>query len=78
MAVYLTKGAIVEISGWVEAQSWENREGKVQADLVCSVDNVKLFGSTAANADETPKKDKKADKKATVAAGGGDDDDLPF
>jgi len=77
LAVYLVKGAIVEISGWVEAQTWENREGKIQADLVCSVDNVKLFGSTAAKADETPKA-KKAEKKAVAAGGGDDDDDLPF
>lgn len=76
LAVYLTKGAIVEISGWVEAQTWEKADGKVQADLVCSVDNVKLFGSNGAKTDDKPK-DKKADKKA-VAAGTGDDDDLPF
>ena len=77
LAVYLTKGAIVEISGWVEAQTWDTRGGKTQADLVCSVDNVKLFGSTAVKQQETPK-EKKTDKKTTVAAGGGDDDDLPF
>jgi len=77
LAVYLTKGAIVEISGWVEAQTWENREGKVQADLVCSVDNVKLFGSAAAKTDNTPN-EKKAGKKSAVTAGGTDDDDLPF
>lgn len=77
LAVYLTKGAIVEISGWVEAQTWETREGKTQADLVCSVDNVKLFGSTAPKTEEAAK-GKKTDKKTTVAAGGGDDDDLPF
>ncbi|NOW96001.1 single-stranded DNA-binding protein [Mucilaginibacter sp. SG564] len=72
LAVYLTKGAIVEISGWVEAQTWETREGKTLADLVCSVDTVKLFGSNGTKQSETTK-----DKKA-VAAGGGDDDDLPF
>jgi single-strand DNA-binding protein len=78
LAVYLTKGAIVEISGWVEAQTWENREGKVQADLICAVDNVKLFGSNGTKPNDTIEaKEKKADKKA-VAAGGGDDDDLPF
>jgi single-strand DNA-binding protein len=77
LAVYLTKGAIVEISGWVEAQTWTQQDGTVRADLICSVDNVKLFGSTAAKADDTPK-DKKAGKKAAVAAGGGNDDDLPF
>ena len=76
LAVYLTKGAIVEISGWVEAQTWEKSDGKVQADLVCSVDNVKLFGSNGTKPTEATK-DKKADKKA-VAAGGGDEDDLPF
>jgi len=76
LAVYLTKGAIVEITGWVEAQLWEKTDGKNQADLVCSVDTIKLFGSNGTKPTETAK-DKKADKKA-VAAGGGDDDDLPF
>ena len=75
LAVYLTKGAIVEISGWVEAQTWENREGKIQADLVCSVDTIKLFGKTTAKPAETAD-EKKAEKKKAVA--GGDDDDLPF
>ena len=75
LAVYLTKGAIVEISGWVEAQTWENREGKIQADLVCSVDTIKLFGNTTAKPAETAD-EKKAEKKKAVA--GGDDDDLPF
>ncbi|UOE52542.1 single-stranded DNA-binding protein [Mucilaginibacter sp. SMC90] len=77
LAVYLTKGAIVEISGWVEAQTWETREGKVQADLVCSVDNVKLFGSNGTKAEDKPADKKKAAKKETAAAGA-DDDDLPF
>lgn len=76
LAVYLTKGAIVEISGWVEAQTWENRDGKVQADLICSVDNVKLFGSTAPKTGDKPKEIKAA-KKETVTTGA-DDDDLPF
>jgi len=76
LATYLTKGAIVEISGWVEAQAWENRDGKYQADLICSVDTVKLFGTNGVKPNDAPQH-KKAEKKA-VAAGGGDDDDLPF
>jgi len=77
LAVYLTKGAIVEISGWVDAQTWTQQDGTVRADLVCSVDNVKLFGSNGTKNNDAPK-DKKAEKKTAVAAGGGDDDDLPF
>lgn len=76
LAIYLTKGAIVEISGWVEAQTWENRDGKTQADLVCSVDTVHLWGSSNPKPAEEAK-GKKADKKAAVGAGA-DDDDLPF
>ncbi|SEN01042.1 single-strand binding protein [Mucilaginibacter gossypiicola] len=76
LAVYLTKGAIVEISGWVEAQTWENRDGKVQADLVCSVDTVKLFGNTTAKAADKTEEKKAQSKKAV--AGGEEDDDLPF
>lgn len=77
LAVYLTKGAIVEISGWVEAQTWKQQDGTVRADLICSVDNVKLFGAAGVKPNDAPK-DKKAGKKEAVAAGGEDDDDLPF
>jgi single-strand DNA-binding protein len=76
LADYLTKGAIVEISGWVEAQSWENREGKAQADLVCTVDTIKLFGGNTPKQAEKPIEKKAEKKKAT--ANGADDDDLPF
>jgi single-strand DNA-binding protein len=78
LAVYLTKGAIVEISGWVEAQTWENREGKVQADLVCSVDNVKLFGSNGVKTEDKAQDKKKAAAKKDTVSAGADDDDLPF
>jgi len=77
LAMYLTKGAIVEVSGWVEAQTWENRDGKTQADLVCSVDTIKLFGGNGTKPAETIG-DKKAEKKKAVANGASDDDDLPF
>ncbi len=75
LAIYLTKGAIVEISGWVEVKTWENKDGKTQANLTCAVDNVKLFGSAVAKQGE--KADKKAVKKTAVAAEQ-EDDDLPF
>ncbi|WP_158828968.1 single-stranded DNA-binding protein [Mucilaginibacter lacusdianchii] len=74
LADYLTKGAVVEISGWMEAEAWTDREGIVHPRLVCNVDNIKLFSAAAKGSAENPQADKKA------AAGGEtpDDDDLPF
>jgi len=74
LAIYLTKGAIVEINGLIEAEAWTDKTGKVQANLTCSVDTIKLY-STAGKA--VPAEGPKAEK---VNAGGTppDDDDLPF
>lgn len=75
LAEYLLKGVIVEVSGWMEAEAWTNREGEAQANLTCNVDNVKLFGGTAKPAEKPASEDKK--EKVAVTAGG-DEDDLPF
>jgi single-strand DNA-binding protein len=74
LAIYLTKGAIVEINGLIEAEAWTDKQGKAQANLTCSVDNIKLYGS-AANASASTKAE-----KVPVSSGGTPpgDDDLPF
>jgi single-strand DNA-binding protein len=74
LAIYLTKGAIVEINGLIEAEAWTDKTGKAQANLTCSVDTIKLY-STAGKA--VPGEETKAEE---VNAGGTppDDDDLPF
>ncbi|QJD96029.1 single-stranded DNA-binding protein [Mucilaginibacter robiniae] len=72
LADYLTKGAVVEVSGWMEAEAWTDREGNVHPRLVCNVDTIKLFSTTAkAETAETAE----TTKAANTAA---DDDDLPF
>jgi len=81
LAEYLTKGTIVEINGWMEAEAWKDNEGNVHANLTCSVDNVKLFGGNGAKPAETDKgaKGKAKEKtKAAAATTAGDEDDLPF
>lgn len=72
LADYLIKGAVVEISGWIEAEAWNDREGVAHPRLVCNVDTIKLF-SVAAKAETTATTEKA--KAANTAA---DDDDLPF
>jgi single-strand DNA-binding protein len=76
LADYLKKGAIVEISGWMEAEAWTDREGNIQANLACNVDTIKLFGGTVKSA-EQPAAKENGKQKAAVAAGA-DEDDLPF
>jgi len=79
LAEYLTKGAIVEISGWMEAQAWVNKNNEAQARLICSCDTIKLFSSPA-KAEEQAEATNTAKAKAKQSAGtaGADDDDLPF
>jgi single-strand DNA-binding protein len=86
LADYLTKGAIVEISGWVEAQYWTDREGKVHPRLNCNVDTIKLFSAAPKQAaEQTTAKANKNDRifmgdavAAVDNTGMNDDDDLPF
>ena len=77
LAIYLTKGAIVEINGLIEAEAWTDKNGQAQANLTCSVDTIKLY-STAANANSSAST--QAEQKVPVSSGGTppDDDDLPF
>lgn len=72
IAEFLKKGTVVQITGWMEAQAWKNRDDEPQATLVCSVDKIDLFGKPAERQNEKPKEKKKA------TAGAADEDDLPF
>ena len=76
IAEYLTKGAVVEISGWLEAQGYQSKNDGIKARLICTCDTIKLFSLISKS--EQPKE---AQEKKAVAAGAGnqpDDDDLPF
>lgn len=76
LADYLTKGAVVEVSGWLDTRSWVDNKGEAQARMVCNVDTIKLFSAppkaasaTAATAQPNIKASADTNK---------DDDDLPF
>ncbi len=73
LADYLRKGVVVEISGWVEAEAWNDREGVAHPRLVCNVDAIKLFTSGSKAEEDVPKIRKQAAAGQTP-----DDDDLPF
>jgi single-strand DNA-binding protein len=76
IAEYLTKGAVVEISGWMEAQGYQSKSDGIKAKLTCNCDTIKLFSLTAKSGQVSEAKPKKA-----VTAGANanpDDDDLPF
>jgi single-strand DNA-binding protein len=73
IAEFLKKGTVVQITGWMEAQAWANRDGEPQATLICSVDKIELFGKPAEK-----QSDKPAEKKKKATAGATDEDDLPF
>jgi single-strand DNA-binding protein len=74
VAVYLTKGSLVECAGRIGANAWTNKEGEVKASLTFHVNNIKLHGrpnnGNAATAPVVPI------TSAPVAAAVADD--LPF
>lgn len=74
IAEYLTKGAVVEISGWMEAQGYQSKKDGIQARLICTCDTIKLFSTIAKN---VAKPVPQAVAPYTTGAGA-DDDDLPF
>ena len=76
IAEYLTKGAVVEISGWMEAQGYQSKSDGIKARLICTCDTIKLFSLTAKS--EQPEKAKEKKAVSTGAANQPDDDDLPF
>lgn len=77
LAIYLAKGAIVEINGLIEAEAWTDKTGQAQANLTCSVDTIKLFSSTSTKA-SAEAQEKTAKQKARSEGDAPDDDDLPF
>lgn len=71
---YLTKGAVVEIQGWVDAEAYQSTKDGLRARLVCTCDTIKLFSAL-------PKSEPKAEQKELAgapSANSGADDDLPF
>jgi single-strand DNA-binding protein len=74
VAEYLKKGTVVEISGWVDAQAWVNRDGDAKANLRCDVETLKLYGSQKNGHEEKPA----AKKTTAVKTGTDNNDDLPF
>ncbi|QEM06436.1 single-stranded DNA-binding protein [Mucilaginibacter rubeus] len=78
LAIYLTKGAIVEINGWVEAEAYlSNKDQTAKSRLVCSVDKIKLFSSLS-SAPRTEAEPEKVENNPPYTTGAGADDDLPF
>ncbi|SDH29340.1 single-stranded DNA-binding protein [Mucilaginibacter gossypii] len=73
IAEYLTKGAVVEISGWMEAHGYQSKKDGIRARLICTCDTIKLFSLVA-------KAEPKAEEKETApyTTGAVADDDLPF
>ena len=73
MAVYLTKGTLVECYGRIGANAWTNKEGEVKASLTFHVNTIKLHGRSASgNTTTTPVVPMTTAPAAAVA------DDLPF
>lgn len=81
VADYLTKGTIVEITGWMEARAWVAGNGEAKANLTCSVETIKLFGNSNPAKETKPNKAKERQTtaiKPAVVPADVEEDDLPF
>jgi len=81
VAKYLTKGTLVELTGWVYARAWTGRDGEPQAGLNFTTSQIKFHGGGKQT--KTAKVQDSREKTQTNAVANtfnGDfgDDDLPF
>lgn len=76
LAEFLSKGAVVEILGWVEAQAYQSQTKGLQSRLICTCDSIKLFSPMVKSADPAGSVEKRA--VTAVTSTNADDDDLPF
>ena len=70
IAAYLTKGILVELSGRIGVDAWNNMQGEAKAALRFHVSTIKLHGR--------PNRISTDSKPVAVPAGTGATDDLPF
>ena len=68
IAAHLKKGQLVELSGRIGAQAWNDKEGKPKASLTMNVADIKFHGKVVSGNGPQPPKNQ------TVTA----EDDLPF
>ena len=71
MAKYLTKGALVELSGRIGVDSYKDMQGEAKASLTMHVNSIKLHGSPKGEAGRPA-------VQPTAAAAAAPVDDLPF
>jgi single-strand DNA-binding protein len=70
IAAHLTKGTLVELSGRIGVDAWNNMQGEAKAALRFHVSAIKLHGR--------PNRISTDSKPVAVPAGAGAPDDLPF
>jgi single-strand DNA-binding protein len=70
IAIYLTKGTLVELQGRIGVSAYTGKDGEAKATLTFHVNTIKLHGKTSAK-DEAPIKE-------NTAAALEPADDLPF
>lgn len=69
LAQFLKKGTLVEISGRLGVNAYNNAQGEAKANMTCHVNTIKLHGRTQPRNEAAPKAE---------PAGNSQADDLPF
>ncbi|MDC7217788.1 MAG: single-stranded DNA-binding protein [Spirochaetales bacterium] len=80
VAEYLTKGTLVELTGWITARAWQDSNGEARAALNCNVSRIRLHGSPQEQQRETKPEEKPEEKPRRGRKRKSDtaEDDLPF
>lgn len=74
VASVLTKGTIVELTGWISPRAWKDMDGAIRAGLNFRASDIRLLGGgrKQSEAEDKPQTKGKAPKPKK------EDDDLPF
>jgi single-strand DNA-binding protein len=80
VAEFLTKGTLVELTGWMGSRAWIDGEGQPRSALNLRTSEIKfLGGGTKREKQQEPKKNGTGKgRKSAQGEGKKDDDDLPF
>lgn len=80
VAEHLTKGTLVELTGWLRSRAWTDAQGQVRSVLSLRTSEIKFLGGGRKRGEqpESPKSDGKKKPKSKQVDNNDKDDDLPF
>lgn len=74
VAIYLTKGTLVELTGRISKRAWTDKDGEPKAGLNFHTSNIRFYGGSKGAETVQATEQSETDKVAEL----GTEDDLPF